>query len=394
MPRRFVLHSVKQTDAKSGDERGLYRVGTTQEVKPSGSRDRYFDALRAAAIIRVVVFHMFPLAWISMVFPSMGVMFALGGSLMVRSIDRSVEQAITGRLRRLLPGLWVMGAVGIPAMIWAGWDDRPGWTSLMLWVLPIAEPPSSEWAGQFTGILWYLVTYLWLVLLSPVLLWCYRRARLFTLGTPLAGLAAWENLPALVGESAGSVVSDVLTFAACWVLGFAHRVGDLRRVSLAVLIPVAVAAAGGGLAWTLTHPGEDGVDLASQPVAYGVFSVGFVLLLLRFTPRMDWLARRRFLNGLVNLCNARAVTIYLWHNVAIALCFATGDFVQVWRIGDTFAMAGYFAIAVILLVVVIALLGWVEDVAARRPVRLLPWSVVPPSRPRPVTPAWSGPVWF
>jgi hypothetical protein len=337
---------------------------------------------------------MFPLAWISMIFPSMGVMFALGGSLMAKSIDRSTEQAVTGRLRRLLPALWVMGALLVPAMVWAGWDHRPGWTWLLLWVLPIAEPPSSEWTTPFTGILWYLVTYLWLVLLSPAMLWFYRRAKLLALGTPLAGLAAWENLPLMVGEAAGSVVSDVLTFAACWTLGFAHRAADLRRLSLGVLIPLAATAVGGGLAWTLTHPGEDGVDLASQPVAYGIYSLGFVLLLLRVAPRMDWLGRRRALNGLVNLCNARAVTIYLWHNVAIALCFATGDFVQVWRVGDTFAMAGYFAVALVLLVVIIAVLGWVEDVAARRPVRLLPWSVVPSSRPRRVTPEWSGPVWF
>ena len=86
-----------------------------------------------------------------------------------------------------------------------------------------------------------------------------------------------------------------------------------------------------------------------------------------------------------------------WVNVPVMPgCFTVniGDVVQVWRVGDTFAMAGYFAIAVALLVVIIAVLGWVEDVAARRPIRLLPWSVVLPSRPRPATPEWSGPIWF
>ncbi|WP_158647451.1 hypothetical protein [Actinoplanes sp. ATCC 53533] len=43
-----------------------------------------------------------------------------------------------------------------------------------------------------------------------------------------------------------------------------------------------------------------------------------------------------------------------------------------------------------LLAVLVAALGWVEDIAARRRVRLLPLSPAP-SRPRRTAPAWSGP---
>lgn len=75
------------------------------DVRTAG-RDRYFDALRALAIVRVVAFHAFPFAVLEFVFPSMGVMFALGGSLMVKSIDRSARDAVRNRLRRLLPALW------------------------------------------------------------------------------------------------------------------------------------------------------------------------------------------------------------------------------------------------------------------------------------------------
>lgn len=42
-----------------------------------GGRDRYFDALRAIALVRVVAYHTFGWAWVGLVFPSMGVMFAL-----------------------------------------------------------------------------------------------------------------------------------------------------------------------------------------------------------------------------------------------------------------------------------------------------------------------------
>ena len=354
------------------------------------ARDRYFDLLRGVALIRVVVFHMFPVAWLSMLFPAMGVMFALGGSLMARSLDRSAEAAIIGRLRRLLPALWVVGAILVPVAVVIGWPERPRWATLLLWVVPVAPPPGPAWAEPATGLLWYLTTYLWLVILSPALLRLYRRARLVTVVLPLAALAAMQVLPWFLGDMAGSVVTDLLTFASCWILGFAHRDGDLQRVPALLLIVVSLACTTVGIAWTVTHPGEDGVDLANVPLAYGVYSLGFVLLLLRFRPAMGWLERRGILDAAVNLLNARAVTIYLWHNIAIALSFPVGDFVQVWRVGDALMMAGYFGVALFLLAVMIAVLGWVEDVAARRRVRLLPLTPAAP-KPRRVAPAWVGP---
>ncbi|HEY7271338.1 MAG TPA: acyltransferase family protein, partial [Actinoplanes sp.] len=147
-------------------------------------RDRYFDTLRAAAIVRVVLYHAFPFAALELVFPSMGVMFALGGSLMVKSIDRSAAGAVRNRIRRLLPALWVMGLILVPVMIWQGWPDRPSWPQLLLWAFPIADPPSSEFGYPAAGVLWYLVTYLWLVLLSPALLKLYRRWNLPTVLLP------------------------------------------------------------------------------------------------------------------------------------------------------------------------------------------------------------------
>jgi len=374
-----------------GEKAGLYATKARPEKPP---RDRYFDALRAAAIIRIVCYHTLGFGWLSLIFPSMGVMFALGGSLMAKSVDRSAEQAVTGRLRRLLPALWVFGAIVVPAMFWAGWADRPNWTRFLMWVVPIVEPPSSSWAEPATGVLWYLVAYLWMVLLSPVLLKLYRRWRLPTIIVPLLLLVPWDNLPLPVGEHLASAVTDVLTFVACWVIGFAHREGDLARVRFAVLVPVSVVLVSSGLAWTLTHPGEEGIDLANEPIAYGLYSLGFTLLLLRISPSMAWLTRRRWLNGLVNFCNARAVTIYLWHNIAITLALLgvgliEGDGMDVWL--ENVAM---FGLLFVLLAGFVAVFGWVEDVAARRPVRLLPWHTVPASRPRKVTPEWCGPVWF
>lgn len=51
-------------------------------------RDRYLDLLRSLALVRVVLYHLFGWAWLTVLFPSMGVMFALAGSLMARSLSR------------------------------------------------------------------------------------------------------------------------------------------------------------------------------------------------------------------------------------------------------------------------------------------------------------------
>ncbi|WP_218824373.1 acyltransferase family protein [Asanoa hainanensis] len=348
------------------------RATAGREQAPENGRDRWFDFLRAAAILRVVLYHMFPVAWLGLGFPAMGVMFALGGSLMARSVDRSATRAVRGRVRRLLPALWLLAAVLVPAMLLLGWDDRPRWPELLLWLLPIAEPPASAWAEPVSGVLWYLVTYLWLVLLSPLLLRFYRKARLLTVLAPLAILPLYQLAPWPFGDRSASVVEDVLTFAACWLLGFAHRDGDLRRLRLPTVLAISVVATFGAVGWVLTHHGAGGVDLGESPVAYAVYSIGFVLVLLRLAPRMDWLTRRRRADAAVTLLNSRAVTIYLWHNAAITAAFPLGDLLRVWVFGDTIAEVGYTAIGLWLLVMVVMHVGWVEDLAARRRPRLLP----------------------
>lgn len=335
-------------------------------------RDRWFDLLRAAAIVRVVLFHMFPVAWLEMGFPAMGVMFALGGSLMARSVDRSATRAVRGRFRRLLPALWLLAAVFVPAMLLVGWDDHPQWPTFLLWLVPVAEPPATAWAEPVSEVLWYLVTYLWLVLLSPLLLAVYRRARIVTVLAPLVLLPLFDHAAWPIGDRAASVIEDVLTFAACWVLGFAHRDGDLRRIRFPVILAVSVVATAGAIGWVVTHPGENGIEIGDSPPPYAIYSIGFVLVLLRLAPRMDWLAQRRRADAAVTLLNSRAVTIYLWHNAAIAAAFPLGDLLHVWVFGDALAEVGYTAIALWLVALIVIHVGWVEDLAAKRRPRLLP----------------------
>lgn len=74
--------------------------------------------------------------------------------------------------------------------------------------------------------------------------------------------------------------------------------------------------------------------------------------------------------------NARAVTVYLWHEVAlmagvplIDLMWNVPAFERHLPLGSTWLQ---FGVAWVLIAAAVALFGWVEDVAARRRPRLLP----------------------
>ncbi|WP_406069673.1 glycosyltransferase [Micromonospora sp. NBC_01638] len=347
-------------------------------------RDRWFDALRALALARVITYHMFGAAWLSVAFPAMGVMFALGGSLMASSLDRSPQRAVSGRLRRLLPALWALGIVLLPLMVWHGWSDRPAWPALLSWLVPVLQPPGNAWAADVTGVLWYLVAYLWFVLLSPAVLTLYRRWPVWSVLTPLAGVVLLQTAAPALGGPVDSVLTDLATFGACWLLGFAHRDGQLQRLPLRFLLAMAALCLGLAVGWLVIHPGA-GLDLNDIPVAQAFWSLGFVLLLLRMSPQMTWLARIRPLDRLVTALNSRALTIYLWHNAVIAVCFAVGDLLGVWRLGKL----GYLVVALVLLTGLVLALGWIEDLSARRSPRLLPWPRPPQTtgRDRAVQPA-------
>ncbi|MFF2384274.1 acyltransferase [Streptomyces sp. NPDC058108] len=363
-------------------------------------RDRYLDLLRALALVRVVVYHNFSWNWLPIVFPSMGVMFALAGSLMVRSLSRPALSVIRGRLRRLLPPMWLFGAVVVPLMFLAGW--RPDvhhltwwWADLAYWVLPLSEPPfgatlhtfgghlPGSWAEQICVPLWYLRAYLWYVLLSPLMLRAMRRLPWVTLLVPI-GLAFLVN-SGLVDQSGRlmEAVTDFTTFGACWLLGMAHQEGLLRRIPQYVVPSLAPLMLVFGYWWLLRSPVDNprlGHDLEAVPVAQAIWSLGAVLLLLHLSPSWEtWPKPLERFDGVISLLNSRAVTVYLWHSFALVLTEPLID--PLWSNSFFYDHLQWLlasqwtplVIAVPLICLAIVLFGWIEDVAARRRPRLFPY---------------------
>ncbi|MFF0783431.1 acyltransferase [Streptomyces sp. NPDC003720] len=376
------------------------------EQRRAPARDRYFDLLRAVALFRVVFYHLMGWAWLPVVFPSMGVMFALAGNLMARSLKRPAAQVVRSRLRRLLPPLWLLGALGVTGMVLQGWspgdDGHPGWWWLHLgfWILPLSDPPYAEglrgihgvlgedWGGELAGPLWYIRAYLWFVLLSPFLLKALRALPWATVLSPIALSAAFEfgylNLP---GERIPSALTDFSTFGACWILGMAHQEGVLRRMPRYVVPSVAPAIAVLGLWYALTHGFREGHDLDDIPFAQSLWSFATVLLLLHVSPSWtDWPRWLRPFDRLITLLNSRAVTIYLWHNLCILVAATLWD--QLWQFDVMYLHFSWLlespwpvlAITWMFIASCVVWFGWMEDIAAKRAPRLWPDGSAPRNR--------------
>ncbi|MGW3976501.1 acyltransferase family protein [Streptomyces mirabilis] len=365
-------------------------------------RDRYLDLLRSIALVRVVVYHLFGWAWLTVVFPSMGVMFALAGSLMARSLSRPALGVIRGRVRRLLPPLWAFSAVALALMFAGGWnvmkdpDNGGTWglVKLIDYVIPIGAPPfpwhvgsksgllEDTWAVQAAGPLWYLRAYLWFVIASPLLLWAFRRVPWATLLAPLALTAVLgTGLVTIPGET-GNAISDFTVYGGCWVLGFAHHEGVLQRVPRYLAISCSALLMVFGLWWASGHLGPDGWDLNDIPLAQAAWSFGFVVILLQYSPSWQELpGRLARWDKLITLSNNRAVTIYLWHNMLIMATVPIID--QAYNLPfmqsdsavaalDSSYMVWMFLLVWPLIGLTILAFGWIEDIAAKRSPRLWP----------------------
>ncbi|WP_326612070.1 acyltransferase [Streptomyces scopuliridis] len=375
-----------------------HSVAPVSEAPATSGRDRYLDLLRAVALVRVVVFHVFGWAWLTILFPSMGVMFALAGSLMARSLSkRPPWSVIRGRLRRLLPPMWVFALVVVPVMFVLGWrparEEGAWWfAELANYLVPLGAPPypfesgdaggllDTTWADEAAGPLWYIRTYLWFVLASPLLLWAFRRLPWATLLFPVALTAViGTGLVEIPGET-GAALTDFAVYGACWVLGFAHQDGMFRRVPRYLTVSLAALTMACGLWWASGHLTDEGWNLDEIPLAQAAWSLGFCAILLQYAPSWRRLPGRlaRY-DALITLANNRAVTIYLWHNLLIMATVPLLD--QLWNIPgiDAFGTALDAASTTLTLLLVwplIALMilavGWIEDVAARRAPRLWP----------------------
>ena len=315
--------------------RGADRIGA---ATPPG-RDRAVDALRAAAVLGVVLGHWLVTAlvsdgrtlrtasplhhmpWltpISWMFQTLAVFFLVGGHVATRSHASArargvpYHQWLTGRLTRLFKpvtavlALWTVAAL---ALLLSGAEFGTVRTLVKLALSP----------------LWFLLVFTGLTVATPLL----------TRLNPLWPLAVVLHVDLLRFGLGGPSWLGWVNVAAAWTvpytLGAAWTRGELeRRRAGWVLLGAGAAATAALVAWAgypasmVGVPGE-GMSNPDPPtlavVTFGLAQCGLALLLRE---RLRHAMRRPVAWAAVALVNLSAMTVFLWHQTALMATTATG----------------------------------------------------------------------
>ncbi len=343
------------------------------------TRDGFYDVVRAAALLRVVLWHTVAAAWISWAFAAMPLMFFTAGVMLERSATTSTPLALLRRrARRLMLPMWALGAVvGAAAVLHVVATAQPlRWVAALVgvlrWILPLSDPPAPAWQhGWLVSHLWYLRAYLWMVVCSPALLIAARRLR-WSVPAFVAGIVGVEaarrtGTPVVGTGWVRLALGDATCYGLFAVLGMAwshqRRTGRSMPATGRLVVAGAVLTAGAVL-WAWLGGLPTGVANDSYPVL-ALLGAGWLAVVLAGRGPLGALASAPLLGPVVRTLNRRAVTIYLWHPLAIvaALSLVGGSSLSAHAARLLLTAAGT-ATAVIAF-------GWVEDLAAGRPARRL-----------------------
>ncbi len=335
----------------------------------TGSRPQrsiYLDALRAVALCRVVIYHAVSLQWVTL-FTAMPLMFFIAGSLYAASLERRpARRVIRDRYRRILFPYWLYilvmlvlwGALGVIGQI-----TTANWVGLVLPVLSLNGPhgPGLDTNLELTWIaLWYLQFHLILSLIGPWLRRVQQRH----------GRAMWITLGALfvLGLIAGAGIVVVIFYVSCWILGYHQHDGHLEQVVQRHWAPVCLATGPVGLVLFLAFEGSvewSGTALRLAGTGAALLGVFWLTLAMGLRPRIEPMLTGRRTRSVVHWFSQRSLSIYMWHMVAIYAALTLD-------LPGTSSIFGVLAWCIVLTALVVPVVGWAEDLAARRRPTLWP----------------------
>ena len=303
------------------------------------TRRRHVDLLRAAAISAVVLGHwlvltverdaagrltgftalrdvpgLHPWTWLFQVMP---VFFLVGGISNAISWRRhrarggTTSRWLLDRSARVFPpvtALLVVVALGALVAGWAGVPARDVAQAVHLVTMP----------------LWFLVVYLAVIALTPLMHRAHERWGLAVPLALLAGVAVGDTAHLATGESVWAYGNFAFAWLAVHQVGFAWEDGSLRLTRRRATALLAVAV---GALVLLTVPGPYPVSMVSVPGA-AVQNAGPPTLALMALaaaqvavaglvapPAERWLRRPRPWRAVVGV-NSMILTLFLWHMVA------------------------------------------------------------------------------
>lgn len=348
----------------------------------SKERERALDALRAIALVRVMLWHTYGNAAITYVIAAVPTMFFVTGSLFAKSAQRKpVAEVVRNRIRRIFVPLWAFSAVCLLAMSVAHRVDGTvatdvPWRGMWLWFIPLADPNGSPWeGGHLSAPLWFVRAMLWVLLAAPLLLAAARRHPVLLLAGCGAAVLALDILgrhPSLSIAALPDLVwqtGDVALYAMFFTLGVLHRWGTFRQLRSPHLGGIALASTVLAAAWITTQPVPKHVVNNSHP-AHLFVGLAWLAVALAALPLLERAAATRPFDSAISLLSQRSFTIYLWHPVGIVV-----SFVAIGRVGRL--PFGYWSTALLLGTVAVTSLlvitfGAIEDVASRKSIRWWP----------------------
>ncbi len=339
------------------------RPATTVVGSSTRRRDPALDLLRAVALARIVLWHLYAQTWLTWI-AAVPVMFFVAGTL-IEPARNGYASFVTKRARRLLIPFWVYGAaVGIfttiVAMKSATGHGFSG-ASLWSWIVPVTDPTSAAWtSGWLSSHLWYLRAYLWIIVLGPMLVLAARRI-LLTFGVVavsviLLEIASAQGLPLLGHGPLRVLLGDALVYGFFACLGIWYRTNGVK-ISVRVRSLLASLFGGAAITFALMVGLPTGGINASYPAVL-LLGIGTLSGLAAIERPLRELASRVGVAAATRRVSSRALTIYLWHPACIVIAAAI-----IGASGIPAAIARA-AITVACVTVAVALVGWVEDLAA------------------------------
>lgn len=305
------------------------------------SRNRAVDAVRAIAILAVVIGH-----WLMAI-----LYFNADGEVRRKSILGLADWTHPATWPfQVIPLIMIVGGYasaiswrhavdeGTPYAVWLKLRVRrlamPVVPLLLFWLMVIpagkalgGDPTVMRIADRAAMVpLWFLTAYIMVTALTPMTLRLWERYGWASIvgGLAIAGLG--DYLSVTFDNMTVGVVNSLVVWCIAFQLGYAWRDGRLTSVWLRL------GLVAGGLfgVWLLTYEGPYmvsmvGVDVPeidnARParVTLALLGVAMAGVYSLLAPLLTMACRRAAVWTVVVALNARIMTIYLWHLTAVAL---------------------------------------------------------------------------
>jgi surface polysaccharide O-acyltransferase-like enzyme len=362
--------------------------GPALDTRAAG-HDSFLELLRNVSVLRVVFLHMVlrpPLVylpWIQWVYPGMPEIFFVSGVLMAVSLSRRPSvQVVRDRIRRVILPFAAYAPLAVAAMVIT--DRRsalPGASvagrDLLGYVFPFVEPGGSTTRQILWSHLWFVTAFLWVIVLSPLMIRLIDRIGVAVLVIPLGVFAGAIFVRKYLERPVTEQVVNISQFGTFFVLGLLagrgklgiFQPGDRRGARWWAAIAVACGLLGTMVALVIEPiNNKRPAELYSSRSAYLFIGAAWLALALAFHgPLSAWTAKHR--NRFVEACTHRTFTLYLWGLPAdaVATTIAKRLLPNKW-----IAVPTYIGISLVTLAGAVLAFGWIEDWSARRRLRLIP----------------------